>query len=248
LLARGVFLVPAPSSTPPYLEKYGASHSLGRAAAGSYNPTKFSEVWTVASRNSLYQILVVNVALRAGRGLNVALPRPGTPKIGTTRVEIATVNFGELLFFPRTPVNKGIKRAGAATPRPSTTPFLALLHAEGFRHLRREVGVVVHYLPSVRFATVDVRHAPFDAYRLVSDSPPGHARSPRCTRHPRLWEPRPCRPAPLPPENACAACSQEAPTSSHPTIRPPDGCMALTSEPCDQICFGYPGPLAPLLV
>ena len=74
--------------------------------------------------------------------------------------------------LPRTPVNKGIKRAGAATPRPSTTPFLALLHAEGFRHLRREVGVVVHYLPSVRFATVDVRHAlSFDAYRLVSDSP-----------------------------------------------------------------------------
>jgi hypothetical protein len=27
------------------------------------------------------------------------------------------------------------RRAGAATPRPSTTPFLALLHTEGLRHL-----------------------------------------------------------------------------------------------------------------
>src|SRR5215212_9215247 len=68
---------------------------------------------------------------------------------------------------PRTPVNKGIKRAGAATPRPSTTPFLALLHAEGFRHLRREVGVVVHYLPCVRFATVDVCHTPIDALAML---------------------------------------------------------------------------------
>src|SRR3954466_4228325 len=56
------------------------------------------------------------------------------------------------------------------SPWPSTTPFLALLHAEGLGHLRREVGVMVHYLPSVRFATVDIRHAPVDAYRLVSYS------------------------------------------------------------------------------
>src|SRR5829696_3722521 len=50
-------------------------------------------------------------------------------------------------------------------------PYLALLLAEGFRHLRREIGVVVHYLPSSSFTTVDVRHTPFNAYRLVSDSP-----------------------------------------------------------------------------
>src|SRR5215212_1652145 len=63
MLARGLFQVPAPSSTPPYPEKYGALHSLGRATAGSYNPTKFSEVWAVASRNSLYRILTTSVAL-----------------------------------------------------------------------------------------------------------------------------------------------------------------------------------------
>src|SRR5215203_6668506 len=55
--------------------------------------------------------------------------------------------------------------------RSSTTPFLALLQAEGLRHLRREIGVVVHYLPSVRFTTVDVRHTMFNVYRLVSDFP-----------------------------------------------------------------------------
>src|SRR5215210_637516 len=65
---------------------------------------------------------------------------------------------------------RAIGRAGAATPRPSTTPYLALLHAQGLRHLRREVGVVVHYLPSSSFTTVDVRHPPVDAYRLVSDA------------------------------------------------------------------------------
>src|SRR5829696_1900115 len=50
-------------------------------------------------------------------------------------------------------------------------PYLALLQAEGLGHLRREVGVVVHYLPSSSFTTVGVRHTPFNAYRLVSDSP-----------------------------------------------------------------------------
>src|SRR5919199_53142 len=50
-------------------------------------------------------------------------------------------------------------------------PYLAFLQAEGFHHRRGEVGVVVHYLPSVSFATVDVRHTPFEVYRLVSDLP-----------------------------------------------------------------------------
>ena len=43
----------------------------------------------------------------------------------------------------------------------------ARLRAEGLRHLRREVGVVVHYLPSVRFATVHVRHTPIDALAML---------------------------------------------------------------------------------
>src|SRR5215211_472144 len=34
----------------------------GRDAAGSYNPTKFSEVRAVASRNSLNRILAISVA------------------------------------------------------------------------------------------------------------------------------------------------------------------------------------------
>ena len=57
--------------------------------------------------------------------------------------------------LPRTWVNKGKKEdRGAATPRPSTTPFLALLHAEGLGLLRGQVGVVVHYLPSVHYSLV----------------------------------------------------------------------------------------------
>jgi hypothetical protein len=44
-----------------------------------------------------------------------------------------------------------------------------LLQTEGLGQLLREVSVVVHYLPSVRFATVDVRHTPINAYRRVSN-------------------------------------------------------------------------------
>src|SRR5215208_5120969 len=72
---------------------------------------------------------------------------------------------------PRTPVNKGKKKGQSCyTPALDDSLLGPLLHAEGLGHLLREVGVVVHYLPSVRFTTVDVRHAPFDAYRLLSDS------------------------------------------------------------------------------
>src|SRR3712207_9344031 len=43
--------------------------------------------------------------------------------------------------LPRTPVNKGKRRGqDIEQPRPSTTPFLALLHTEGLRHLRGEVS------------------------------------------------------------------------------------------------------------
>jgi hypothetical protein len=34
MLARGLFQVPAPSSTPAYLEKYGALHGLVHIQAG----------------------------------------------------------------------------------------------------------------------------------------------------------------------------------------------------------------------
>src|SRR5215210_853093 len=72
--------------------------------------------------------------------------------------------------IPRTPVNKD-KKKGRSSYAPALDDSLLgpLLHAEGLRYLLREVGVVVHYLPSARFATVDVRHPPIDAYQLLSD-------------------------------------------------------------------------------
>src|SRR5215217_5606708 len=73
--------------------------------------------------------------------------------------------------IPRTPVNKGKKKGRRCyTPALEDSHLGPLLQAEGFRHLLREIGAVVHYLPSVRFATVDVRHPPVDAYRLLSDA------------------------------------------------------------------------------
>ena len=86
------------SSTPPCPEKYGALHGLGRATAGSYNPTKFSEVWAVASRHSLYRILTTSVALgtrlRAKSSSQAPIYVPGWGREG----KLATVNFRELHF------------------------------------------------------------------------------------------------------------------------------------------------------
>ena len=50
----------------------------------------------------------------------------------------------------------------------SLTALLNLLALEGFHHLRRNIGVVVHHLPFSAFAPVDVRHPPINAYRFVS--------------------------------------------------------------------------------
>jgi hypothetical protein len=98
MLARWLFQIPAPSSTPPYPEKYAALHGLGRATAGSYNPTKFSEVWAVASRNSLYHILTTSVALgarlRAKSSSQAPIYVPGWGREG----KLATVNFREFFF------------------------------------------------------------------------------------------------------------------------------------------------------
>jgi hypothetical protein len=58
---------------PPCEEKYGASYRLGRATVGCNNTTKFSEVQTVASRNSLYRILAINVALGVGQRAKLQL-------------------------------------------------------------------------------------------------------------------------------------------------------------------------------
>jgi hypothetical protein len=59
-------------------------------------------------------------------------------------------------------------RNGSRQPG-SLLPYLALLQAEGFHHRRRDIGVVMHHLPSPAFTPVDVRRTPIDAYRLVSD-------------------------------------------------------------------------------
>jgi hypothetical protein len=88
----------APSGAPPYEKKYGALHGQGRAAVGSNNTTKFSEVWAVASRNSLYPILAINVALEAGQRAKSCSPRPIDTGVRDKAGEIATANFVEFLF------------------------------------------------------------------------------------------------------------------------------------------------------
>jgi hypothetical protein len=69
----GVFSVPAPSVLLAGRSTDGASYRLGRATVGCNNTTKFSEVQTVASRNSLYRILAINVALGVGQRAKMQL-------------------------------------------------------------------------------------------------------------------------------------------------------------------------------
>ena len=59
---------------------------------------EFSEVRVVASRNSLYQILAINVALGAGQRAKSCSPRPIGTGVWNKAGEIATVNFREFLF------------------------------------------------------------------------------------------------------------------------------------------------------
>ena len=83
---------------------------LGRATVGCNNTTKFSEVQTVASRNSLYRILAINVALGVEQRAKMQLY---STWIGLRKghvEEIATANFGEFIFFPRTWVNRGERK------------------------------------------------------------------------------------------------------------------------------------------
>ena len=71
--------------------------------------------------------------------------------------------YGEVRRIPllRRWVNKGKKKGRRCyTPALDDSLLGPLLQTEGLGHLRGEIGVVVHYLPSVRFPTVDVRHAP----------------------------------------------------------------------------------------
>ena len=59
---------------------------------------KFSEVETVASRNSLYQILEINVALGTGQRAKSCSPRPIGTGVRDKAGQIATANFREFLF------------------------------------------------------------------------------------------------------------------------------------------------------
>jgi hypothetical protein len=59
---------------------------------------KFSEVWAVASRNRLYQILATNVALGTGQRAKSCSPRPIGTGVRDKAGEIATANFREFLF------------------------------------------------------------------------------------------------------------------------------------------------------
>ena len=96
------------------------------------------------------------------------------PAAQRKRLNFRELWIGELrrILLPRTPVNKGKKKGrGCYAPALDHSLLVPLLPAEGLGQLLREVGVVVNYLPSVRFATVDVRHPMVYAYRLLTDSP-----------------------------------------------------------------------------
>src|SRR5215208_6528114 len=86
-----------------------------------------------------------------------------TPLLGTS------VNKGkrEALKLPLAPALDTSRLGGVVVV--SLSALLAPQMVEGFHHRWRDVGVVVHYLPSSGFTTVDVRHTPINAYRLASD-------------------------------------------------------------------------------
>ncbi len=72
--------------------------------------------------------------------------------------------------FPRIPllgfsVNKGQEEGRDD----SLLALFSLQAVEGFHHLRRDIGVVVHYLPFPAFTPVDIRDPPIDAYRIASE-------------------------------------------------------------------------------
>src|SRR5215208_641029 len=105
---ENVSIIASPSERPPPPRTHsslpGEVWSIARPRAsysrepGSYNPTKFSEVWAVASRNSLYRILETSVALgtrqRAKSSSQAPIYVPGWGREG----KLATVNFREFLF------------------------------------------------------------------------------------------------------------------------------------------------------
>jgi hypothetical protein len=79
---------------------------------------KFSRNWSVASRDSLYQILDSFVALRVWQRAKSGSP----PSLCLSRRgfagEIATANFGEFLF-PRRSVNKAKKKGWGSRENPN---------------------------------------------------------------------------------------------------------------------------------
>jgi hypothetical protein len=53
----------------------------------------------VASRNSLYHIMTINVALGAGQRAKSCSPRPIGTGVWNKAGELATANFREFLFY-----------------------------------------------------------------------------------------------------------------------------------------------------
>jgi hypothetical protein len=49
--------------------------------------------------------------------------------------------------------------------------YIGSLRRAGFHHRRRDIGVVVHHLPSSTFTPVDGRDPPIDEDRLTSKLP-----------------------------------------------------------------------------
>jgi hypothetical protein len=77
------------------------TQSLGQSPdsqARNKQPTKFSEVRAVASRNSLYQIFVLNVALGTGQRAKSCSPLPIGTRVRDKAGKIATANFREFFF------------------------------------------------------------------------------------------------------------------------------------------------------
>jgi hypothetical protein len=60
---------------------------------------KFSRSSSVASRNSLYQILAIHVALGTGQRAKSCSPRPIGTGVRDKAGEIATANFREFLYY-----------------------------------------------------------------------------------------------------------------------------------------------------
>jgi hypothetical protein len=71
---------------------------LGIGSTRAASRRNFSRSWTVASRNSLYQTLAINIALGPDQRAKSCSPRPIGTGVWNKAGEIATANFVEFLY------------------------------------------------------------------------------------------------------------------------------------------------------